>query len=239
MLGNLNRDYAGFQQQDAHDLLAFVLDKLHEDVNLIERKPYLEASEISCLADEERVGKENWEKHLMRHNSAVQDVVGGFLKSQIMCPLLKDCGKISMKFDYTSTVQLAIPQTKKERERRGRSNSIGNSGGRNRTRTSSGNSQYRETLVSGSRGRASSFDAINIPIHFVTQIPLSPPKDSWIRGIPSHQGVLALSTLNYLQNNFPIEVTVRRDKHSVIIITNYNYTHAHRWRNLSEQSFLR
>jgi ubiquitin C-terminal hydrolase len=68
VLGKLNADYGTFQQQDAHDLLAFVLDKLHEDVNLVIKKPYIETSEVITFADEERVGRENWEKHLLRHN---------------------------------------------------------------------------------------------------------------------------------------------------------------------------
>ena len=40
--------------QDAHDLLLFVLDSLHEDVNLVAAKPYTETSEVRTLADEER-----------------------------------------------------------------------------------------------------------------------------------------------------------------------------------------
>lgn len=137
--------------QDAHDLLLFVLDKLHEDVNLVAKKPYTETSEVQTLADEERVGRENWEKHLMRHDSAVQDVVGGVVKSLIVCPAEGQeggaCGKVSVTFDYTSTVQLAIPQrTKRERDRggsRSRSNSCSSNSGdpRNRARTVSGNSQ--------------------------------------------------------------------------------------------------
>jgi hypothetical protein len=202
----MNRDYASFQQQDAHDLLAFVLDRLHEDVNLVAKKPYTETSEVVTLADVERVGRENWEKHLMRHNSAVQDVVGGFLKSQIVCPLLDKCGKVSVTFDYTSTVQLAIPQPKREgRERRDRSNSVSSNCGRNRNRTMSGNSQYMDLLVSNGRGRSSSSDAIKLPICFLPQVPASPTAEI---GLPKHKGILALTALNHLDQHAPIEVLV-------------------------------
>jgi len=212
VLGLMNRDYATFQQQDAHDLLAFVLDRLHEDVNIIEKKPYTEASEVETLADEERVGRENWDKHLLRHNSAVQDVVGGFLKSQIVCPLLDKCGKVSIKFDYTSTVQLAIPQPKREgRERRERSNSMGSNSGRSRNRTTSGNSQYMDLLVNNGRGRLSSLNAIELPICFVPQVPASPTAPS---GLPHHKGVLALSALSHLDNHSPIEVMMEEVKRS-------------------------
>ena len=117
-----------------------------------------------------RVGRENWEKHLLRDDSAVQDVVGGVVRSLIVCPAgaAEDtstaagagkgddggtCGKVSITFDYTSTVQLAIPQGTRGAAtagggRRSRSNSCSSSsgGGRNRLRTVSGNSQVRPYL---------------------------------------------------------------------------------------------
>jgi len=40
-------------------------------------------------------------------HSIVKDTLGGLLRSQIVCP---DCGKSSVKFDYFSTLMLAIPQ---------------------------------------------------------------------------------------------------------------------------------
>ena len=46
--------YPPSAMQDAHDLLLFVLDSLHEDVNLVAAKPYTETSEVRTLADEER-----------------------------------------------------------------------------------------------------------------------------------------------------------------------------------------
>lgn len=221
MLGQLNRDYASFQQQDSHDLLAFVLDRLHEDVNLVGKKPYTETSEVVTLDDVDRVGAENWAKHLLRHDSAVQDVVGGFLKSQIVCPLLGECGKVSVTFDYTSTVQLAIPQPKRDRGRRDRSGSMGSacSGrSRSRTRTVSGHTQYLDLLVSNGRGRSSSVDAVELSICFMPQAP--PGLAGSGRGgggggggmggaVPKHKGVLALSALSFLPTQSPIEVTVR------------------------------
>ncbi|CAB1316996.1 unnamed protein product, partial [Coregonus sp. 'balchen'] len=35
------RWFSGYQQQDSHELLAFLLDGLHEDLNRIRKKPYI------------------------------------------------------------------------------------------------------------------------------------------------------------------------------------------------------
>lgn len=34
--------FSGFQQQDSQEVLAFLLDGLHEDLNRVRKKPYVE-----------------------------------------------------------------------------------------------------------------------------------------------------------------------------------------------------
>jgi hypothetical protein len=58
-LGRLNSDYDGFTQQDSHELLEFLLDKLHEDVNRVIVKPYVENIEGDGTNDIE-MAKKNW-----------------------------------------------------------------------------------------------------------------------------------------------------------------------------------
>lgn len=58
-LGRLNSDYDGFTQQDSHELLEFLLDKLHEDVNRVVVKPYVENVEGDGTNDIE-ISKKNW-----------------------------------------------------------------------------------------------------------------------------------------------------------------------------------
>jgi hypothetical protein len=82
LIGRVNEEYATLQQQDAHDVLVFLLDTLHEDVNLVAKKPYVENSEGNGENDDE-ISKESWEKHRLRHNSVVQDIVGAQLRSQV------------------------------------------------------------------------------------------------------------------------------------------------------------
>ena len=41
-----------YQQQDSQELMAFLLDGLHEDLNRIKRKPYVEMKETNDRTDE-------------------------------------------------------------------------------------------------------------------------------------------------------------------------------------------
>ena len=42
MIGKHAPQFSGFQQHDSHELLAFLLDGLHEDLNLVKKKPYVD-----------------------------------------------------------------------------------------------------------------------------------------------------------------------------------------------------
>ncbi|KAG9340557.1 hypothetical protein JZ751_021379 [Albula glossodonta] len=80
--------FNGFQQQDSQELLAFLLDGLHEDLNRVHEKPYA------------------WENHLRRNRSIVVDLFHGQLKSQVKC---KTCGHISARFDPFNFLSLPLP----------------------------------------------------------------------------------------------------------------------------------
>ena len=41
-IGEFAPQFAGYGQQDSQELLAFLLDGLHEDMNRIQQKPYIE-----------------------------------------------------------------------------------------------------------------------------------------------------------------------------------------------------
>jgi hypothetical protein len=51
VLGKFAPRFTGYQQQDAHELLAFLLDGLHDDLNRVLKPPYTpEPSEFMCNA---------------------------------------------------------------------------------------------------------------------------------------------------------------------------------------------
>ena len=44
-LGKLNNDFQGFRQHDAQEFLVFLLENLHEELNIRMNKPYIENPE--------------------------------------------------------------------------------------------------------------------------------------------------------------------------------------------------
>lgn len=55
------------------EFLAFLLDGLHEDLNRIKQKPYIEIKDAGDRRDEE-IAEEYWNNHLARNDSIVIDV---------------------------------------------------------------------------------------------------------------------------------------------------------------------
>ncbi|XP_034723884.1 ubiquitin carboxyl-terminal hydrolase 32 isoform X4 [Etheostoma cragini] len=97
--------FNGFQQQDSQELLAFLLDGLHEDLNRVHEKPYVELKDSDGRPDWE-VASEAWENHLRRNRSIVVDLFHGQLRSQVKC---KTCGHISARFDPFNFLSLPLP----------------------------------------------------------------------------------------------------------------------------------
>ncbi|XP_034024912.1 ubiquitin carboxyl-terminal hydrolase 32 [Thalassophryne amazonica] len=97
--------FNGFQQQDSQELLAFLLDGLHEDLNRVHEKPYVELKDSDGRPDWE-VASEAWDNHLRRNRSIVVDLFHGQLKSQVKC---KTCGHISARFDPFNFLSLPLP----------------------------------------------------------------------------------------------------------------------------------
>ena len=51
-VGRFAPQFSGYQQQDSHELLAFLLDGLHEDLNRVKKKPYVEIPDHGGRPDE-------------------------------------------------------------------------------------------------------------------------------------------------------------------------------------------
>ncbi|MEE6469524.1 hypothetical protein FKM82_008661 [Ascaphus truei] len=97
--------FNGFQQQDSQELLAFLLDGLHEDLNRVHDKPYVELKDSDGRPDWE-VAAEAWDNHLRRNKSIVVDLFHGQLRSQVKC---KTCGHTSVRFDPFNFLSLPLP----------------------------------------------------------------------------------------------------------------------------------
>lgn len=55
------------------ELLAFLLDGLHEDLNRVKHKPYVKSRDADGRPDEE-VADEYWANHISRNDSIIVDV---------------------------------------------------------------------------------------------------------------------------------------------------------------------
>ncbi|KAI5425272.1 hypothetical protein KIW84_031175 [Lathyrus oleraceus] len=89
------------------ELLAFLLDGLHEDLNRVKRKPYHEVKDADGRPDEE-VAEEYWRNHLARNHSIVVDLCQGQFRSTLICPF---CKKVSITFDPFMYLSLPLPST--------------------------------------------------------------------------------------------------------------------------------
>lgn len=111
-LGMCNPMFAGYSQQDSQEFLSFLLDGLHEDLNRIKNKPYVENSSSGLdfdASNTEKVvalAKESWEKYKLRNDSVILDLFVGLFQSTLICP---DCKHVSVTFDPFNDLSLPIP----------------------------------------------------------------------------------------------------------------------------------
>lgn len=97
--------FAGGGQHDSQELLEWLLDGLHEDLNRVTEKPYSELKDSDGRADA-IVAAEAWAQHHTRNQSIVIDLFYGQLKSKVSC---LGCGRESVRFDPFSLLSLPLP----------------------------------------------------------------------------------------------------------------------------------
>lgn len=102
--------FSGYQQHDSQELLSFLVDGLHEDLNRISKKPYIEMKEAGDRPMTQ-VAEESWQNHRKRNDSIVVDTLHGLFRSTVDCP---ECPRISVTFDPFCFLSLPLP-AKRER----------------------------------------------------------------------------------------------------------------------------
>lgn len=89
-------------------MLSVLLETLHEDVNRVSKKPYVEYKDSNNRSDAE-VSLEYWQGFRQREQSLFIDLFYGQLKSRVQCT---QCGHISLSFDPFNVLSLPIPSQK-------------------------------------------------------------------------------------------------------------------------------
>lgn len=103
-LGSLCPQFAGTQQQDSQEFCSFLLDGLHEDLNRVLKKEYVEAPNTDGVTD--LVAAEAaWAAHKRRDQSAIVDLFQGQFKSTITC---QSCHYSSKTFDPFTFLSLPL-----------------------------------------------------------------------------------------------------------------------------------
>merc|ERR1719233_1091262 len=110
VIGEFAPRFMGYQQQDSQELLAFLLDGLHEDLNRVKNKPYTENVE-SNEREDNIVANETWNTYLKRNDSIIVDKLQGQYKSKLTCPC---CGRTSITFDPFMYLTVPLPVEKRQ-----------------------------------------------------------------------------------------------------------------------------
>jgi len=105
-MGKFNESFQGSEQHDAQELLAFLLDGLTEDLNRIQKKPYMEAPDSDGRPDEE-LADIWWGNHLQRELSLIVALFSGQYKSTLTC---KTCKYESSRFEPFAYLQVPLPE---------------------------------------------------------------------------------------------------------------------------------
>lgn len=99
--------FRGFRQHDSQEFLAYLLDGIHEDLNRIEKKPYIEDRDCDGTNDEQDA-IEAWKNYLRRDKSLIVDIFQGQMRSKLQC--LK-CGHSNIRFE--PFMYLSLPMSSK------------------------------------------------------------------------------------------------------------------------------
>ncbi|XP_067105290.1 ubiquitin carboxyl-terminal hydrolase 8 [Osmerus mordax] len=108
-IGKINDQFSGYEQQDSQELLLFLMDGLHEDLNKADnRKRYKE--EDNDHLDDQRAADLAWSKHKLLNESIIVALFQGQFKSTVQC---LTCHRKSRTFETFMYLSLPLASTNK------------------------------------------------------------------------------------------------------------------------------
>ncbi|XP_053844135.1 ubiquitin carboxyl-terminal hydrolase 8 isoform X2 [Vidua macroura] len=108
-IGKINDQFSGYSQQDSQELLLFLMDGLHEDLNKADnRKRYKE--ENNDHLDDSSAAEIAWHKHKQLNESIIVALFQGQFKSTVQC---LTCHKRSRTFEAFMYLSLPLASSSK------------------------------------------------------------------------------------------------------------------------------
>ena len=112
-IGIVDDRFSGYDQQDTHEFLSFLIDSIHEDLNRVIIKPIVKRKNSdweqrykSIEILDKLKSKIEWNNFLKRNQSIMVDLFYGQYKTSIICP---KCSHNSTNFSIFLSLQLPIP----------------------------------------------------------------------------------------------------------------------------------
>lgn len=110
-IGRYGPAFSGYGQQDSQEFLLFLLDGLQEDLNRIQKKPYIEKPDstdemVHDFSALHEFADKCWDIYKARNDSVITDLFAGMYKSTLHCPV---CDKVSIIFDPFNNLTLQLP----------------------------------------------------------------------------------------------------------------------------------
>uniref|UniRef100_A0A4W6CGX5 Ubiquitin carboxyl-terminal hydrolase 8 n=1 Tax=Lates calcarifer TaxID=8187 RepID=A0A4W6CGX5_LATCA len=108
-IGKINEQFAGYDQQDSQELLLFLMDGLHEDLNKADNRKRYKEEENDHL-DDQTAADLAWSKHKLLNESIIVALFQGQFKSTVQC---QTCHRKSRTFETFMYLSLPLASTSK------------------------------------------------------------------------------------------------------------------------------
>ncbi|XP_023264540.1 ubiquitin carboxyl-terminal hydrolase 8 [Seriola lalandi dorsalis] len=108
-IGKINDQFADYDQQDSQELLLFLMDGLHEDLNKADNRKRYKEEENDHL-DDQTAADLAWSKHKLLNESIIVALFQGQFKSTVQC---LTCHRKSRTFETFMYLSLPLASTSK------------------------------------------------------------------------------------------------------------------------------
>ncbi|XP_066540811.1 ubiquitin carboxyl-terminal hydrolase 8 [Hoplias malabaricus] len=108
-ISKINDQFSGYEQQDSQELLLFLMDGLHEDLNKADNRKRCK-EEVTDHLDDVSAAEVAWNKHKLLNESIIVALFQGQFKSSLQC---LSCHRKSRTFETFMYLSLPLASTSK------------------------------------------------------------------------------------------------------------------------------